>query len=164
VESRINILLSCLGIDSKSFLQFLEWVLSEQLVITISKKDPGRIRQYYSEPDGLRRFRDDLRNITGRNWSEHDLNLLFTAVKGRTEKHYREPIAYEEYLKLLWTVPHRCAKCGKEPPEVMLHIDHIIPASLGGASKRHNIQFLCGNCNLSKSNKLEGGKPWLDLR
>lgn len=163
MKSRINILLSCLGIDSNSFLEFLEWALSEQLVITISKKDTEKVRRYYSEPDGLRRFRDDLRERTGRDWSAHDLNLLFSAVKQRIEKHYREPITYGEYLKLLWTVPHRCAKCGKEPPEVTLHIDHIVPASLGGASKRHNIQFLCGDCNLSKSNKLEGGKPWLDL-
>jgi hypothetical protein len=145
MESRINILLSCLGIDSKSFLNFLEWALAEQLVATISTKNTESIKQYYIEVDGLKRFRDDLRKMTGKNWSTHDLNLLFDAVKRKTEKHYREPIAYGEYLKLLWTTPHRCTKCGKEPPEVTLHIDHIVPASLGGASKRHNIQRPVGS-------------------
>ena len=163
-SARINIILSSLGIDQESFLEFLEWGLSEQLVITLSKECLENFKKYYLEPDGLKSFRDALRAKTDRDWSIHDLNKLYLAVKNRLEKHYRDPVTYAEYLKLLWTAPHKCAKCGKKPPEVKLHVDHIIPASLGGHSKRDNIQFLCEACNLKKLNKLEGGKPWLDLQ
>jgi len=120
-------------------------------------------KQYFSKPDSLKTFREFLRNRTGRAWSVNDLNTLYEAVKRKLEMHYREPITYGDYLKLLWNTPHCCAKCGKEPPQVKLHIDHIIPVALGGKSKRHNIQFLCAECNLKKSKKLEGGKPWLEL-
>ncbi|TKJ43350.1 hypothetical protein CEE36_04780 [candidate division TA06 bacterium B3_TA06] len=160
---RIETLLESLGIDAESFLSFVEWALSEQLVEILSKIEDLQKKGYFMSRDSLKQFRDLLRYRTGREWSTHDLDLLFNAVKNRLEKHFRESVAYGEYLKLLWTTPHRCVKCGKEPPEVDLHIDHIIPVSLGGPSKRHNIQFLCEECNLRKSNKLEGGKPWLDL-
>lgn len=160
---RIETLLESLGIDADSFLSFVEWALSEQLVEILSNVEDLQKKDYFTRRDSLKQFRDLLRYRTDRKWSTHDLNLLFNAVKNKLEKHFREPVTYGEYLKLLWTAPHRCVKCGKEPPKVNLHIDHIIPVSLGGSSKRHNIQFLCEKCNLKKSNKLEGGKPWLDL-
>ena len=160
--TRVEALLTCLGIDPDSFSLFLEWALSEQLVKVLSSDI--RDQSFFDQPDSLKEFRDHLRRRTGRTWSVHDLNLLYDAVKKQFERHYRESISYGEYLKLLWTAPHRCAKCGKEPPEATLHIDHVIPVSLGGPSERHNLQFLCVTCNLKKSNKLEGGKPWLDLK
>jgi len=160
---RIRTLLVSLGIDTESFLNFVEWALSEQIVETLSKINDFQDKKFFAAPDSLKCFRNLLKNRTGREWCVHDLNLLFKGVKNKIEKHHREPLAYGEYLKLLWTSPHQCVKCGKEPPEVTLHIDHIIPASLGGKSRRQNIQFLCRECNLKKSNKLEGGKPWLEL-
>jgi 5-methylcytosine-specific restriction endonuclease McrA len=160
---RVKILLESLGIDSESFLSFVEWALSEQLVETMSRMRDIQDEDYFIASDSLKRFRDLLRERTRREWSINDLNLLFDAAKNKQAAHFREPLTYGEYLKLLWTAPHRCVKCGKEPPEVTLHVDHITPASLGGKSKRHNIQFLCEKCNLKKSNKLEGGEPWLEL-
>lgn len=158
---RIETLLNCLGIDSSSFENFLEWALSEQLVISVAKsKSSSELRV----SDGLKRFRNDLRTRTGRDWSEHDLVLLYGAVKGRLDQHYRDPIAYSEYLRLLWNEPHECKICRRRPPEIKLHIDHIVPVSLGGKSNGSNIQFLCQDCNQKKSNKLTGGEPWLDLR
>ena len=160
--TRVETLLACLGIAPESFSLFLEWALAEQLVKALSRDIEDR--SFFGQEDSLKRFRDHLRLRTGRTWSVHDLNMLYDAVSAQFDRHYREPIAYGEYLKLLWTVPHRCARCGSEPPEVSLHIDHVVPASLGGSSKRHNLQFLCAACNLQKHSKLEGGNPWLDLK
>jgi len=160
---RIETLLEAIGIDTESFLTFVDWALSEQLVETLSKNEILQEKDFFAKSNSLKQFRELLRRRTGRKWSVHDLNLLFSSVKSKLEKHFREPLTYGEYLKLLWTVPHQCVKCGGKPPEIKLHIDHIIPASLGGPSKRNNIQFLCEECNLKKSNKLEGGEPWLDL-
>lgn len=161
-QSRIELLLQSLGIDPESFHAFAEWALSAQIVSSIARLDELE-PSLFSKEDGLRQFRNILRQRTIRDWSEHDLNLLFNAVKNQKREHYRDPISYGEYLKLLWTMPHECTKCKKAPPEVTLHIDHVVPASLGGPSKRSNLQFLCATCNLKKSDKLEGGAPWLDL-
>ncbi len=51
---------------------------------------------------------------------------------------------------------YRCVICGRSPsstPGLELHIDHIIPYSLGGETIFSNLQTLCSDCNLGKSNK-----------
>jgi hypothetical protein len=48
----------------------------------------------------------------------------------------------------------KCCKCGKSPatdPSVILHIDHIHPYSKGGETIMENLQTLCSDCNLGKS-------------
>lgn len=50
----------------------------------------------------------------------------------------------------------KCVICGKSPvnnPNIELHIDHIKPYSLGGETIFENLQTLCSECNLGKSNK-----------
>jgi 5-methylcytosine-specific restriction endonuclease McrA len=76
-------------------------------------------------------------------------------------KHHRQPIKAEDLLRLLWNSPHVCANCGRRPPEVKLHIDHVFPASRGGSSRFENLQLLCADCNLRKSNKIEVKGLWL---
>lgn len=48
----------------------------------------------------------------------------------------------------------RCVKCGRSPaitPDVELHIDHIKPYSKGGETMLDNLQTLCKDCNIGKS-------------
>jgi hypothetical protein len=45
----------------------------------------------------------------------------------------------------------RCRRCGSEKN---LHFDHIIPISKGGSTIADNLQILCMQCNLAKSNNI----------
>lgn len=48
----------------------------------------------------------------------------------------------------------KCCICGKSPattPGLVLHIDHIKPWSKGGETTLDNLQTLCSDCNLGKS-------------
>lgn len=47
-----------------------------------------------------------------------------------------------------------CVKCGRRPPEIKLHVDHIIPYSKGGETIPENLETLCEICNIGKSNLL----------
>lgn len=46
----------------------------------------------------------------------------------------------------------RCAYCGKEPPNVILEVDHIDPKSKGGKDHINNLLTACFDCNRGKSN------------
>jgi 5-methylcytosine-specific restriction endonuclease McrA len=54
----------------------------------------------------------------------------------------------EDVKQLVWTRDRgRCRLCGANTE---LQFDHVIPASMGGASTPENLQILCGPCNRRK--------------
>jgi 5-methylcytosine-specific restriction enzyme A len=48
---------------------------------------------------------------------------------------------------------YKCKECGATNKEKILHVDHILPVAQGGTDELSNLQTLCSDCNLSKSNK-----------
>lgn len=59
-------------------------------------------------------------------------------------------------VKVLARDKFKCVYCGKSPAMnagTLLHIDHIVPFSLGGTNTLDNLQTLCEECNLGKSDK-----------
>jgi HNH endonuclease len=46
-----------------------------------------------------------------------------------------------------------CQYCGKQAPEVVLHVDHIEPVSKGGTNDLLNLITACESCNLGKSDR-----------
>ena len=51
-----------------------------------------------------------------------------------------------------------CRYCGRKPPAVILHADHVLPICLGGVTAIGNLVASCADCNLGKS-----GKPLSDV-
>lgn len=59
-------------------------------------------------------------------------------------------------FKVLQRDRFRCQLCGQSPASDLsckLHVDHIIPFSKGGKTIFENLQTLCSNCNVGKSNR-----------
>lgn len=51
---------------------------------------------------------------------------------------------------------YTCVECGATKEDgAILHIDHIIPVSKGGTDELTNLQTLCADCNLNKSNIIQ---------
>ena len=50
----------------------------------------------------------------------------------------------------------KCQHCGRQAPDVEVHVDHKVPASKGGATTLNNLQVLCADCNRGKGNRFTG--------
>lgn len=48
----------------------------------------------------------------------------------------------------------KCQYCGKSAPDVILHVDHIVPVKEGGTNDISNLITSCSDCNLGKGIKL----------
>lgn len=48
---------------------------------------------------------------------------------------------------------HACQICGAKAPDVVLHVDHILPVSKGGLTELRNLRTLCAECNLGRGDK-----------
>src|SRR5262249_48926447 len=135
IAREFSILAYSLGLDQNDLLDYLNWCLLEHLV-TVFSSDKAWLKDLRAAPDGMATFKKEVERRTRLKWNVENLAKLYQRVIQASEKHYRRPITYEELLRLLLNTPLKCANvtCGKAPPEVQLHIDHIFPASKGGRS------------------------------
>lgn len=83
----------------------------------------------------------------------------------RRAKKYQAPGSFtkQEWLDLKTRYNHICLYCGKQEPEIILTIDHVIPFSQGGSNNIANIQPLCKSCNAVKNdNIVDYRSTWQD--
>jgi hypothetical protein len=82
--------------------------------------------------------------------------VLINEKSGKVEysKEKSRNVSLSLRLKVLNRDNFKCVFCGKSPATnfgTKLHIDHVIPFSKGGKSTFENLQTLCEECNLGKS-------------
>lgn len=61
-------------------------------------------------------------------------------------------------FKVLSRDRFKCVLCGDNPatnPGCVLHVDHIVPWSKGGATAPDNLRSLCKSCNLGRGNRYD---------
>ena len=83
--------------------------------------------------------------------------------KKRAEK-YGVPYEVINRIKVFSLYGWKCASCNKDTPENIMKtydnpdaptLDHIVPISKGGPHTYSNIQLLCRQCNITKSDAIE---------
>ena len=89
---------------------------------------------------------------------QNDKTMTIIPTKNRIKKKIANArtISLSIRLKVLNRDKFRCVFCGKSPATdigTKLHIDHIKPFSKGGTSTLENLQTLCEECNLGKSDR-----------
>jgi len=63
---------------------------------------------------------------------------------------HKSKISNRKRFKVLSRDSFACRYCGRKPPDVELHIDHINPTSKGGSSDIENLATSCSDCNTGK--------------
>jgi hypothetical protein len=79
----------------------------------------------------------------------------YRANAGEQKNRRTRTISLSVRVKVLARDKFKCVFCGKSPATdvgTQLHIDHIAPFSRGGQNTLENLQTLCLECNLGKSN------------
>lgn len=77
----------------------------------------------------------------------------FVSMVGITEKRTSRDVNWRLRAKILIRDACICQMCGASPtkdPEVILHVDHVVPWSKGGETVEENLQTLCAVCNIGK--------------
>lgn len=92
---------------------------------------------------------------TGRDYYiyEFHVELLPNKIKSKRRKtNVPRGMRHEVFKRDNYT----CCECGATKKEgATLHIDHIIPVSKGGTDELSNLQTLCTDCNLNKSDIIQ---------
>lgn len=65
----------------------------------------------------------------------------------------RKPLPKSLRFEILKRDRFTCQYCGGKAPEVLLHVDHIIPVVAGGADDAYNLIASCQACNLGKGKR-----------
>lgn len=66
------------------------------------------------------------------------------------KKPARKPISTSQRFAVFNRDHFSCVYCGRRPPEVRLHVDHVTPVSQGGSNGIDNLRTACDRCNLGK--------------
>ena len=114
--------------------RFGSWRKALEAFVSYVNSEDDEDKKVLSVPDGVSDVAE-AEEQTIRHKTKRDINLRL-----------RFKVMARDHFK--------CCKCGKSPatdPSVVLHIDHIYPYSKGGETIMENLQTLCSDCNLGKS-------------
>lgn len=86
--------------------------------------------------------------------NETESTFISTEAPNTTKRKTGRDLSLRLRFKVLKRDNFSCKQCGASPAKegsVQLHVDHIKPWSKGGETEISNLQILCQNCNLGKS-------------
>jgi len=69
----------------------------------------------------------------------------------------RPPLSIKFKRTILERDDYACQYCGAKGPNVILHVDHVIPIAGGGSNDSTNLATACRGCNLSKGSRMPDG-------
>lgn len=102
-------------------------------------------------PENIRKLRVWLNEHPTVVQAQSTLNPIFPLPELNSYTFVRAGLWYQVLARDNWT----CCSCRRRAKEygIVLHVDHILPRSLGGKDELENLQTLCLKCNIGKSNK-----------
>lgn len=65
----------------------------------------------------------------------------------------RQPVGNSLRISIFNRDHYTCQYCGRRPPQVKLHLEHIISVVNGGSNHPSNLTTSCVECNMGKSRK-----------
>lgn len=148
---RITHLCHLAGIGPAKFLEEVQTELKNRV------KDLFRPNaMWFREGKSFERYWRFLEQVTKHEWKYEDVDYWYKFIRDPSET--REDIPASLRYRVLTRDESTCQKCGRKAANVELQVDHTLPWDCGGPTVFDNLQTLCRECNIGKSNKcFEGG-------
>ncbi len=170
IDSMNHVIIDYQGQMSKEDLQTCESYrnLLVSRINDLKRQEEGRKSAATAErKKELQEQREQKRKIEAERKQREKAKEQARIEKEKTMSEQRRYIAAQRRLmtdSLRYDVMHRdgfrCVLCGASPkrdPNIVLHVDHILPLSKGGKTEMSNLRTLCERCNLGKRDKIEDG-------
>lgn len=143
---RIEKLCRLAGIDFAKFLEDVNVELKNRVKNLLT---PNEI--WFQDGKTFERYWKFLEKITKHEWKYEDIDYWYKFLRAPYET--REEIPPSLRYQVLTRDKSTCQKCGGMAPNIELHVDHILPWDCGGETVIDNLQVLCMDCNMGKSNR-----------
>jgi len=101
--------------------------------------------------DGTMLSKPYINELAKKSEKEANEKLFNTEKKKKISK--RNPLDSKLRHEVFKRDGYKCLECGATNKEKTLHCDHIIPVAQNGTDEMDNLQTLCDDCNLAKSDK-----------
>lgn len=161
-EQALTRLLAQVGTDPGLLAHEIYWALGE---VRITRVTPAvdQFLAWNRKPNGLMDFWAYACSKLNSTLEPEEVRDLWDCVDLTLNARKRKPLGWQECLVVAMSSPNVCGQCGREPPEVTLEIDHILPVSRGGTNAGLNLRFLCSRCNRSRGNRFRWADVWRHL-
>lgn len=94
-----------------------------------------------------------------RKYREKNRDQIAAHTEARRARISSGYLTGREWQQIKELYNYTCLCCGRKEPEIDLHMDHVVPLSLGGKYEASNIQPLCRSCNSMKNTKIIDYRP-----
>ena len=155
----IDILAHQLRLDVDLLHDELYWALGEE---KINRVTPSReeFRAFRRRNDGLSRFWEFANDKLGSTLVAEEVQDIWECIDLTLNAGKRRQFTFQDYLLVAVRSEQQCEICRRQPPDVKLEIDHILPVSKGGSNIGLNLRFLCQHHNRSRGNRFRWADVW----
>jgi hypothetical protein len=144
--------------DLQDYMKVSDKEFNKILLIELSQERVGYIFNYIAainkkaRGDFIYNYLNDLLELMEKGKVTRE--PIHTAPKKQRSKSKRKAISKSIRHEVFKRDNYCCVECNASKEDgTVLHIDHIIPVSQGGSDELDNLQTLCQDCNLAKSNR-----------
>ena len=148
-----------LRLDMGLLYHELYWALGEERINKLTPT-PEQFRAWERQKDGLNRFWEFANSKLCSDLQADEVQDVWDCIDLTLNARKRRAFTFQDYLVLAVRSEQKCEICKKQPPEVRLEIDHVLPVSQGGSNITLNLRFLCQRHNRSRGNRFRWADVW----
>ncbi len=153
---------SQIGIPDETLFEEIErvWIIlgKQPTYVQMNNLSVYSVSTYANRFGGWRKALEAFVDYINSENVSNESYIIDNAINNSTKHKTKRDINLRTRFLVMKRDNFKCCMCGRSPATTVgleLHMDHIVPWSKGGETVIDNLQTLCSDCNLGKSNLSE---------